>query len=103
MINGFDMTISTNQLAICRGGCRHGFGWSWAKALVKRGKFVVLVNEALTGGSSVRNCEETLISEAIANGEPVTRSAVSATNKLRPAAVGQFFFSQSAAGLSFVV
>src|SRR5262245_66157705 len=33
---------------ICRGRCRRRFGRSWAKALTKKGKFVVLVNEALT-------------------------------------------------------
>src|SRR5262245_32886961 len=33
---------------ICCGGCRRRFGRSWAKALTKKGKFVSLVNEALT-------------------------------------------------------
>src|SRR5215471_1019142 len=33
---------------ICCGGCRRRFGRSWAKALTKKGKFVFLVNEALT-------------------------------------------------------
>src|SRR5215813_7945373 len=33
---------------ICRGRCRRRFGRSWAKALTKKGKFVFLVNEALT-------------------------------------------------------
>src|SRR5947199_10837368 len=34
--------------AICGGRCRRRFGRSWAKTLAKKGKFVVLVNEALT-------------------------------------------------------
>src|SRR5262249_5569916 len=33
---------------ICRGRCRRRFGRSWAKALTKKGKFVFLVNEALS-------------------------------------------------------
>src|SRR5262249_48863759 len=40
---------------ICRGGCRRGFGRSWAKALAKKGKFVFLVNEGLIRVASQEN------------------------------------------------
>jgi hypothetical protein len=47
-INLFTMSISTNQLAISRGRCRHRFGRTWAKALANKGHFMFLVNKRLT-------------------------------------------------------
>src|SRR6516164_7525924 len=49
---------------ICRGGCRRGFGRSWAKALAKEGKFVFLVNEGLTPNALLVRPQNTLFARA---------------------------------------